>query len=165
MRVRKISSTYFSDGDSFIFVDVQEEWRRRRDAHDCEAVVNVEAQGSSTHWVAAGEASLWSFAAIDDFSSFVFLMYEKHMRELELKFLRKSCVVDMSLLWLWWVAHHRSSTGRPFKAPYRTSPGRKSSIQNIQARCLRALTFFALLFPNFHSRSKYISCSFFFFFF
>ena len=45
-------------------------------------------------------------------------MYKKYLPTLRVKGLRRSNVVDMSLLWLWWVNHHPYadwSSGRPWK--------------------------------------------------
>lgn len=75
---------------------------------DCSTVLNIEPQPHRYHWVAAGEASLWTTTAITDFCRFTFSAYNnlKMFRSLKTKFDHTfSSVVDMSLLWLWWVAH------------------------------------------------------------
>ena len=44
-------------------------------------------------------------------------IYEHHETILRMKFDSAPCVVDMSVLWLWWVAHHEVAgwaTGRPW---------------------------------------------------
>ena len=69
----QIYSTFFSDGDSYLFVNAHEAFKERT---RCDAVINVESQGSRTHWVASGEASIWTYKSISEFSNFVFLMYE-----------------------------------------------------------------------------------------
>jgi hypothetical protein len=75
----------------------------------------VEPPAHRYHWVAAGEASLWTTRALSDFCNFTYKAFaNKHvfMSTLRQRFLRtQASVVDMSLLWLWWVAHnHRSES-------------------------------------------------------
>jgi len=91
---------------SSLFVNAKTEFQRRR---DCSAVVNIEAQGGDTHWVGAGEASLWTLAAIEEFVSFVFEMYDSKLFILHIKAKRNTCVVDMSLIWLWYLYIYKSS--------------------------------------------------------
>jgi hypothetical protein len=79
-------------------VNAKKEFQKRS---KCQAVVNIEAQSSLTHWVGAGEASLWTYDAIHDFSNFIFDMYTNKLSILQIKFAHKTCVVDMSLFWLW----------------------------------------------------------------
>lgn len=120
MKSNNIHRVFFGDGDASVFVNIQAIDSLRP---HCDAVINVERQPSNTHWVAAGESSIWSFDAIQDFCTFVVDMYKYHTRTLMLKSgVRQSNVVDMSLLWLWWVQHHRNitagwSTGRPWAHP------------------------------------------------
>ena len=48
-------------------------------------VINVESQKSKTHWVAGGEASLWTYKSINDFSNFIFRMYDpRHIQVCDL---------------------------------------------------------------------------------
>jgi hypothetical protein len=113
-KVNNIFVVYFSDGDSFLFVNARDAFLQR--SH-CDAVLNVEAQHGDLHWVAAGESSLWTKAALQEFVSFVFQIYTKDKKVLLRKLLNKTCVVDMSILWLWWVAHFEIPSfraGRPW---------------------------------------------------
>ena len=72
--------------------------------------MNIEPQPSKYHWVAAGEASIWTIDSSSDFCRFAYAAYvnPQFYFSLQLRFDRSSSsVVDMSLLWLWWVAHTR----------------------------------------------------------
>ena len=64
MRAKRLDLAYFGDGDSSVFVNITNLYRLHP---GCEAVVNVEAQSNNYHWVAAGEASIWTLKAIEDF--------------------------------------------------------------------------------------------------
>jgi hypothetical protein len=71
------------------------------------------------YWCAAGEASVWTVAAIVDFCSFTVEVYKTKLETLKIKSDKMTSVVDMSLLWLWWVSHQNVtsadwSTGRPY---------------------------------------------------
>jgi hypothetical protein len=101
VRENSINSAYFSDGDSFLFTSAAKCLEARS---NCSAVINVESQGRDLHWVAAGEASLWTQAALEDLAAFIFALYRNHVQILRVKYMQdRSCVVDMSLLWLWQV--------------------------------------------------------------
>ena len=97
--VNNISALYFSDGDSFLFVNAKDAFLQRE---ECHAVINVEAQSSNLHWVAAGEASLWTIDALHDFTLFLFELYTNRKDIFLKKLTNKSCVVDMTILWLWY---------------------------------------------------------------
>lgn len=114
MKTRQLEKVLFGDGDSSIFVDADKIWESR--GH-CDAVINVPGQEGSHFWVAAGESSLWSLVAITEFCEFTASMYLKHSKSIETKWRHGSNVVDMSLLWLWWVSHHKTAdwdAGRPW---------------------------------------------------
>ena len=110
-----ITHVLFADGDSAIFTSAYTAWKMR---NRCSAVINVDTQRSPFYWVAAGEASLWMLPAIADFCKFIESMYSKHVDIISLKFKStQTNVVDMSLLWLWWVAHFDKpgwESGRPY---------------------------------------------------
>lgn len=113
---KSIPMAYFGDGDTAVFADITQVQSYRK---SCDAVINVEAQGHNFHWVAAGESSVWSLAALEDFCDFAIAMYGKYLTTLKIKGGQGSSVVDMSILWLWWIAHHRKTdgweSGRPFE--------------------------------------------------
>ena len=100
MRSKNISKAMFGDSDSSIFVNVESAWSHRS---NCAAVINIEAQNKLFHWVGAGEASLWRADSIAEFCKFTETIYTSHVDVLEAKARDGSSVVDMSLLWLWWV--------------------------------------------------------------
>ena len=119
----KLQHVFFGDSDVAVFANMTEAWLRRK---DCSAAINIESQGQNYHWVGAGESSLWTQAAIADFCQFTSAVYrDKAQQVLHPKLNNHgSSVVDMSLLWLWWVAHKRASqvevgwgTGRPYASP------------------------------------------------
>lgn len=114
MAKNKIAKAFFGDGDSSVFVNVTEAFLLRP---QCQAVINVEAQGNNLHWVGAGEASLWTMEGITSLCKFTSEVYGKHKPLLQIKGNGGSSVVDMSLLWLWWVANHKDAgwtSGRPW---------------------------------------------------
>ena len=41
---------------------------------NCHAVINVEAQSNNFHWVAAGEASIWTISALTDFCRYAIII-------------------------------------------------------------------------------------------
>ena len=115
MQIKGISHALFGDGDASIFVNVHEAFSARP---KCDVAINIEMQYHKTHWVGAGESSLWTTAAITDFCAFTMDVYEKKKELLHTKHNHKgSAVVDMSVLWLWWVAHKSEGgweAGRPW---------------------------------------------------
>jgi hypothetical protein len=81
--------------------------------------MNIEIQYHNFHYAAAGESSLWNLEALTELCDFTTEIYTKHLHILEEKGRSGSTVTDMTLLWLWWVAHKKDSqhgfeTGRPF---------------------------------------------------
>ena len=123
MEQRNITRAFFGDGDSTVFTSVTDVIRATR--ADCAAVINIEAQFHDLHWVGAGEASVWTLPAISDFCTFTRSMYVDHFATLQVKGNGGSSVVDMSLLWLWWVAHHRhlsAGSSSPLSAGSTSSP-------------------------------------------
>eukprot|EP01038_Epipyxis_sp_PR26KG_P006355 gene6355-8754_t len=117
MEGNNIPVAFFGDGDVAVFVNVTDAYELRS---KCDSIINIEHQAHDYHWVGAGETSFWTIPAITDFTIFTMSMYKDHLKTLEMKFKNhRSAVVDMSILWLWWVGHHRNDvdwdTGRPFK--------------------------------------------------
>lgn len=115
MEKNNISRSFFGDGDSSVFVNVTQ--INALHSH-CDAVINVETQDSKFKWTGAGEASLWSLHAIQDFCRFTTDMYKSHIEVIKLKGGRgKTNFVDMSMLYVWWVSHHDApgwEAGRPW---------------------------------------------------
>ena len=68
MKAKNFSRAFFGDGDSSVFRNVDEIYQQRR---TCDAIINVEGQFSKYHWTGAGEASIWSVDAIEDFCKYV----------------------------------------------------------------------------------------------
>ena len=101
LRAQGISQVFFSDGDSTVYGNVTQ---AHLDREQCAAVINVEYQPGVLHWVAAGEASLWSIQAMESFCNFTMAVYESRsaVDAMQIKNNIKPAVVDMSLLWLWW---------------------------------------------------------------
>ena len=115
---KQLNYTLYADSDSSIFTNALESFKAR--SH-CDAVINVDFQQDKYYWGGAGEASLWSMQSISDFCSFIENMYKYHIPILKDKFERRKpyAIVDMNLLWLWFVAHHSGQfnnwdNGRPF---------------------------------------------------
>lgn len=111
-----IARSFFGDGDSSVFMNINSAIRHRE---HCSAIINIDAQQHDLYWCAAGEASVWTFAAIVDFCSFTLEVYKTKVDILKIKSDQQTSVVDMSLLWLWWVSHQNIAsagwdTGRPF---------------------------------------------------
>ena len=106
MKQAKINNAFFADGDVGVFTNVTYAWAVRS---NCSAVLNVESQGQVDKWTAAGESSLWTLSSIHEFCDFTFSIYKNYVNTLMAKWRFRSCVVDMSLLWLWWVAHKSGS--------------------------------------------------------
>lgn len=115
MTIKGISHALFGDGDASIFVNVKDAFMLRP---GCNATINIEMQYHNVHWVGAGESSLWTTAAITDFCAFAMEVYQTKRHVLQTKHNYKmSAVVDMSILWLWWVAHKDQTgwdAGRPW---------------------------------------------------
>lgn len=93
----------FADGDASIFRSVTDLYANYYP--DCDAVINIEFQPHLQHWVAAGESSIWTVSAVADFSQFAISIYKYHFKTLEVKARGGSSLVDMSILWLWWIAN------------------------------------------------------------
>jgi hypothetical protein len=115
MKANLVPVTFFGDGDSTVFDNMEKAFQLR--SH-CAACINIEKQGHDYHWVGAGEASLWTIDAIKEFCQFAMTIYLSHKQLLHMKGDKGSSVVDMSILWLWWVAHKSHlevgyETGRP----------------------------------------------------
>ncbi len=84
MRKRGVERVLFSDGDSAVFANVENAWALR--SKDCDAVINIETQAHTYHWVGAGESSLWTVASLADLCAFIDVVYVKHSHILEAKF-------------------------------------------------------------------------------
>lgn len=109
MRANKqLEHVFFSDGDSVLFGNATQ---ALADRSECEAVINVEHQPGVLHMVAAGEASLWSLPALDSFCNYTMLVYQSSaaVKALQVKNQVRPAVVDMTLLWLWWVSQKDAS--------------------------------------------------------
>eukprot|EP01036_Dinobryon_divergens_P026175 gene26175-34793_t len=146
MSSRNIPVAFFSDGDSAVFGNITDAYHYSS-LRNCSTVLNIEPQPHRFHWVAAGEASLWTMDSISDFCGFTFDAYSnlKTFQSLKMKFDRTmSSVVDMSLLWLWWVAHTpvqdfvTNSTSRDYYYFDAYLPGGR---KRNDVRLLEALTF------------------------
>jgi hypothetical protein len=116
MKIKGVDHVFFGDGDSSVFADMSLVHSYRP---SCDAVINIESQSNNLHWVGAGEASIWTIAGISDFCKFTTAMYKSFVPTLKIKARGGSSVVDMSIMWLWWVAHHKQTatgweTGRPY---------------------------------------------------
>ena len=129
MKIRGVEKAVFGDGDSSIYVSAEALWAQRP---QCQAVINIETQAHNYHWVGAGESSMWTLGGIADFCNFMDNVYSKdsYVNILQAKYKSGSNVVDMSLLWLWWVAHRDAvgwEAGRPWLAedPHLDEAGRK----------------------------------------
>jgi hypothetical protein len=94
--------------------------------------------------VGAGEASIWTLASVADFCQFAHSMYQNFVSTLEVKGRSGSSVVDMSILWLYWVAHHKDQspdwdTGRPF---HTWNPkGDKQFVEDLRSKADAAFTY------------------------
>ena len=111
-----IAKAFFGDGDSSVFMNIKSAVKHRE---HCSAIISIDAQAHDLYWCAAGESSVWTTVAIVDFCAFTFEMYSHKVQILRIKDAGRTSVVDMSLLWLWWVSHQKESksgwdTGRPF---------------------------------------------------
>lgn len=116
MMKNNISRSFFGDGDSSVFMNIKSAIRHRE---HCSAIINIDAQQHDLYWCAAGEASVWTIAAIVDFCSFTLEMYQTKDNILRIKAAGRTSVVDMSLLWLWYVSRQNAAsagwdTARPF---------------------------------------------------
>lgn len=123
MAAKSISTVFYGDCDTTVFTSMTEAWKSR---NQCSAMISVETQWHDYHWASAGHNSFWTLEAVTDFCDFFKSIYEKPStvaEVLEPKWRHHgSTVTDMSLLWLWWVAHKRELeagwlTGRPFSTP------------------------------------------------
>lgn len=120
MEKHNIKRSFYGDGDSSVFASMQAAFDLRG---RCDACINIEQQGHKFHWVGAGESSLWTVPALRDFCAFVMAVYKGYVETLRMKF-KHSFVVDMSLLWLWWVSNKIDKpTGIETGRPYSELPG------------------------------------------
>lgn len=113
MMKHKIDIVFYSDNDNIVFVNVAKASSVRK---NCSAMINIELQNSLYHWVGAGEASFWTIPGLTSFLSFTETIYKNHQHVFTEK-RKTSNIVDMTLLWLWWVAHFEYpslESGRPF---------------------------------------------------
>ena len=99
---------FYSDDDNVVYANVTHfvTYLRPR----CSAILNIEDQRTNFSWVGAGESSMWTYHALDDFYRFATSLYAHHLNVLRLKSQTGDMVVDMNLFWLWWVAHRRNSS-------------------------------------------------------
>jgi hypothetical protein len=98
-----IERALLADCDALIFGNMTRAFDNRP---QCDTVLNIEGQ-TNFMWTAAGESSLWYRNSLAQFTQFTYLMYitEESKRALQLKFMKKPNVCDMTLLWLWWVTN------------------------------------------------------------
>lgn len=120
---KSLPIVFYGDSDTSVFTSMTEAWKER---NHCAAMISIETQWHNYHWASAGHNSFWTLNAIGDFCEFFKIIYETPERiaqVLEPKWKNHgSTITDMSLLWLWWVAHKRQTevgwqTGRPYSAP------------------------------------------------
>jgi len=104
MQQKALSKVFYSDSDNVVYANVTHACEIQRP--NCSSIINIEDQRQNYSWVGAGEASLWNIDALNDFCTFTTNIYTHHLDTLQLKAESGSMVVDMSILWLWWVAHH-----------------------------------------------------------
>ena len=117
MKQKSIKKIFYADGDSTIFANATEVASMRG---SCDAVVNIEAQSHSLHWVGAGEASLWNIHALDDFCDYMIAVYKDYRKLVLSSSSDERGLSDMSLIWLWWTQHKKGTAsawdkGRPYK--------------------------------------------------
>lgn len=115
MKRHNIARAFYGDGDSSVFASMNAAYNMRS---NCDACINIERQSNKLHWVGAGESSLWTVPALEDFCAFTLTVYKDYVDTLRIK-AKRSFVVDMSLLWLWWVRNKMDKqtgveTGRAF---------------------------------------------------
>jgi hypothetical protein len=128
MKAMNISSIFYGDSDTAVFVNVTKTLSFR--SEHCDAIINVEAQKSNTHWGSAGEASYWTTKAVVDFTHFTTHIYSTHKSIIA----GRKHVVDMTILWLWWVSHKSKvavvgwDTGRPYHTQLLYHPLAKGNI-------------------------------------
>jgi len=108
---------FYSDSDNVVYTNVTYACKIQRP--NCSTIINIEDQRQNYSWVGAGESSLWNIDSLNDFCNFTINLYSNHLATLQLKADSGSMVVDMSILWLWWVSHHDldstlASRGAPF---------------------------------------------------
>ena len=149
MGKHNIPVAFYGDGDSSVFANITEQFQKRS---NCSAIVNVEAQASEIHWVAAGEASVWTLPAIQDLCRFFNSVYTHHMETLQAK-AKYSNLVDMSVIWLWWIKHtmDRDLKGWDIGRPYKTNNYAVKDVKNrvIQNHFERAVLYTRKLsFPD-----------------
>lgn len=116
MRIERITRVFYGDGDNAFFVNIENSMKYRS---KCSAMININAPGEIYAWTGAGEASYWTYEALTDFVNFSYKIYSKYDSIFDEK-KKSTSIADMSLLWLWWVAHFRQSgwdAGRPFARP------------------------------------------------
>lgn len=123
MKAKSLSQVFYADSDISIYSSMTEAYKYRK---QCSATLSVETQWHRYHYVASGHNSYWTMESIIDLCDFMNTIYKtpsmlEELLEAKLKN-HQSTVTDMSLLWLWWVAHKRGLeagwyTGRPLTEP------------------------------------------------
>ena len=107
MRANGLNRAFYGDGDSSVFVNVQSIDNLRP---KCAAVINYERQ-SKFSWVGAGESSIWSLDALEDFCRYVTdqcaaeLSHMPHIGLLPncIANMRKPCGLSLlNLRHMWW---------------------------------------------------------------
>ena len=105
METHNIPHAFFGDGDTAVFSNMASAYQQRS---ECDASIITPGVGNNYSWVSTGVATLWSRFAIADFCAFTQDVYRSKtpnfVDSLRIKQRQGSSVVDMSLLWLWWVS-------------------------------------------------------------
>ena len=98
------AGTFFGDGDTALFANATMAWKAST-RRACDATVATPGTAHAFNWVSTGCSSFWTLPAIESFCTFLLETYKenKYMQILRSKAARGSSVVDMSLLWLWFV--------------------------------------------------------------
>jgi hypothetical protein len=95
---------FFGDGDTSVYADMTKVWENNR--NHCDASIIIPGTARDLNWVGTGCSSLWTLSALESFVEFMTHIYTdiSYKRTLQIKAKNAGgCVVDMSILWLWWV--------------------------------------------------------------
>jgi len=117
------AGTFFGDGDTALFANVTLAWKGSAQRRSCDATTATPGTALAFNWVSTGCSSLWTLLAIESFCAFLLETYQesKYTQTLRTKAAAGSSVVDMSLLWLWYVRAMPDTasgfqTGRPWRS-------------------------------------------------
>ena len=113
-------TVFFGDGDTSVFADMNIAFTKTQRL-SCDAIIVIPGTIHSLNWVATGCSSLWTLPALQDLTHFITDMYS-NVEYLDILRLKAApapsmahmgggrSVVDMSLLWLWYVRSLGTST-------------------------------------------------------